>query len=484
MYDIGLLIGEKDGLSAAGGATFERLNPVTSDLATRAAAAAPADCRAACDAAAAAFPAWSETGPNARRALLNKAAEVMQARADEFVDAMMGEIGATKGWAMFNIMLASSMLREAAAITTQISGEVIPSDHPSRLCMAVRQPVGVVVGIAPWNAPIILGVRAVATPLACGNTVVLKASEQCPRTHWLIGSVLREAGLPPGAINVVTNAPTDAPGVVEALIEHPAVRRINFTGSTKVGRIIAGIAAKHLKPVLLELGGKSPMVVLRDADVDEAVAAAGFGAFMNQGQICMSTERIVLAPEIADEFVSKFAAKARTLKAGDPREGKTPLGAIVNAEAAAHIRALVEDALAKDAAMPAGGPGEGLIMDATIIDKVTPDMRIYGEESFGPVTTVVRARDEEDAIRIANDTEYGLSACVFTKDIARGLKVARRIQSGICHINSSTVQDEAQMPFGGVKASGVGRFGGKAGIAEFTDLRWITVETDHAHYPI
>jgi acyl-CoA reductase-like NAD-dependent aldehyde dehydrogenase len=350
--------------------------------------------------------------------------------------------------------------------------------------MAVRQPVGVVVGIAPWNAPIILGVRAVATPLACGNTVVLKASEQCPRTHWLIGSVLREAGLPPGAINVVTNAPTDAPGVVEALIEHPAVRRINFTGSTKVGRIIAGIAARHLKPVLLELGGKSPMVVLKDADVDEAVAAAGFGAFMNQGQICMSTERIVLAPEIADEFVSKFAAKARTLKAGDPREGKTPLGAIVNAEAAAHIRALVEDALAKDAAMPAGGPGEGLIMDATIIDKVTPDMRIYGEESFGPVTTVVRARDEEDAIRIANDTEYGLSACVFTKDIARGLKVARRIQSGICHINSSTVQDEAQMPFGGVKASGVGRFGGKAGIAEFTDLRWITVETDHAHYPI
>jgi acyl-CoA reductase-like NAD-dependent aldehyde dehydrogenase len=484
MYDIGLLIGEKDGLAAAGGATFERLNPVTADLATRAAAAAPADCKAACDAAAAAFGAWAETGPNARRALLNKAADVMQARAEEFVDAMMGEIGATRGWAMFNIFLASSMLREAAAITTQISGEVIPSDHPSRLCMAVRQPVGVVVGIAPWNAPVILGVRAVATPLACGNTVVLKASEQCPRTHWLIGSVLREAGLPAGVINVVTNAPTDAPGVVEALIEHPAVRRINFTGSTKVGRIIAGIAAKHLKPVLLELGGKSPMVVLKDADLDEAVAAAGFGAFMNQGQICMSTERIVVVPEIADAFVAKFAEKARTLKAGDPVEGKTPLGAIVNAEAAAHIRALVEDALGKNAAMPAGGPGEGLIMDATIIDKVTPAMRIYGEESFGPVTTVVRAKDEEDAIRIANDTEYGLSACVFTRDIARGLKVARQIQSGICHINSSTVQDEAQMPFGGVKSSGIGRFGGKAGIAEFTDLRWITVETGHAHYPI
>ena len=483
MYDIGLLIGEKDSLAAAGGATFERMNPVTSDVATRAAAAAPDDCRAACDAAAAAFPTWSETPPNARRALLNKAADVMVARAGEFVDAMMSEVGATKGWAMFNIMLASSMLREAAAITTQISGEVIPSDHPSRLSLAIRQPAGVVVGIAPWNAPIILGTRAVAVPLACGNTVVLKASEQCPRVHYLIGSVLREAGLPAGVINVVTNAPTDAPGVVEALIEHAAVRRINFTGSTKVGRIIAGIAAKHLKPCLLELGGKSPMLVLKDADLDDAVAAAGFGAFMNQGQICMSTERIVVVPEIADAFVAKFAEKAKSLKAGDPREGKTPLGAIVNLDAAGHINSLVDDALGKGAEMPAGGKGEGLIMDSTFLDKVTPEMRIYGEESFGPITTIVRAKDEEDAIRIANDTEYGLSAAVFSKDVARAIKVAKRIQSGICHINSSTVQDEAQMPFGGVKSSGVGRFGGKAGIAEFTDLRWITIETQPQHYP-
>jgi acyl-CoA reductase-like NAD-dependent aldehyde dehydrogenase len=483
MYDIGLLIGEKDA-PAKGGATFDRLNPVAGDVATRAAAAAPADCKAACDAAAAAFPAWAETGPNARRALLSKAAEVMVARAPEFVDAMMTEVGATRGWAMFNIMLASSMLREAASITTQIEGEVIPSDHPSRLCLGVRQPVGVVVGIAPWNAPIILGTRAVAVPLACGNAVVLKASEQCPRTHYLIGSVLREAGIPAGVVNVVTNAPTDAPGVVEALIEHPAVRRINFTGSTKVGKIIAGIAAKHLKPVLLELGGKSPMLVLKDADLDDAVAAAGFGAFMNQGQICMSTERIVLVPEIADAFVEKFTAKAKSLKAGDPREGQTPLGAIVSSEAAKHIRDLIDDAVGKGAAMPAGGKGEGLLMDSTFLDKVTPAMRIYGEESFGPITTIVRARDEEDAIRIANDTEYGLSAAVFSKDIARAIKVAKRIQSGICHINSSTVQDEAQMPFGGVKSSGIGRFGGKAGIAEFTDLRWISIETDHAHYPI
>jgi acyl-CoA reductase-like NAD-dependent aldehyde dehydrogenase len=484
MYDIGLLIGDTD-VQASGGATFNRMNPVTADVATRAAAAGPDDCRKACDAAAAAFQAWADLGPNPRRALLNKAAEVMEARAGEFVEAMMTEVGATEGWARFNIMLAAGMLREAAAMTTQISGEIIPSDHPSRLCMAIRQPVGVVVGIAPWNAPIILGTRAVAMPLACGNTVVMKASEQCPRTHWLIGSCLRQAGVPAGVINVVTNAPTDAPGVVEALIEHPAVRRINFTGSTRVGKIIAGIAAKHLKPVLLELGGKSPMLVLKDADVDDAVAAAGFGAFMNQGQICMSTERIIVVPEIAEAFVAKFTEKAKKLVAGDPREGKTPLGAIVSAEAAQHIRDLIDDAVSKGGQVPAGGKGEGgLLMHSTFIDGVTPAMRIYGEESFGPITTIVRAKDEEDAIRIANDTEYGLSAAVFSKDIARALTVAKRVQSGICHINSSTVQDEAQMPFGGVKASGIGRFGGKAGVAEFTDLRWITVETGHAHYPI
>jgi acyl-CoA reductase-like NAD-dependent aldehyde dehydrogenase len=483
MYDIGLLIGDKD-KPAAGGATFDRMNPVTSDVATRAAAAAPDDCRAACDTAAAAFKAWADLGPNPRRALLNKAADVMEARAAEFVEAMMTEVGATEGWARFNIMLAAGMLREAASMTTQISGEIIPSDHPTRLSMAIRQPAGVVVGIAPWNAPIILGTRAVAMPLACGNTVVMKASEQCPRTHWLIGSCLREAGVPAGVINVVTNAPTDAPGVVEALIEHPAVRRINFTGSTRVGKIIAGIAAKHLKPVLLELGGKSPMLVLKDADIDDAVEAAGFGAFMNQGQICMSTERIIVVPEIADEFVRKFAEKAKKLVAGDPRAGKTPLGAVVGADAARHIRDLIDDAVSKGGEVPAGGKGEGLLMSSTFIDKVTPAMRIYGEESFGPITTVIRAKDEEDAIRIANDTEYGLSAAVFSKDISRALQVAKRIQSGICHINSSTVQDEAQMPFGGVKASGIGRFGGKAGVAEFTDLRWISIETGHAHYPI
>ena len=270
----------------APGKTFDRLNPVTGDVATTAPAATVADADAAVEAAAAAFPAWSALGPNARRAALNKAADALAAKADAFVDAMKGEIGATEGWARFNLMLAVGMVREAAAITTQIGGEVIPSDKPGCIALALREPVGVMLGIAPWNAPIILGVRAVAVPLACGNTVVLKASEQCPRTHSLIAEAFDEA-LPKGAVSIVTNAPADAAEIVGALIDNRDVRRINFTGSTAVGKIIAKRAAEHLKPVLLELGGKAPMIVLEDADLDEAVKAAAFGAFMNQGQICM-----------------------------------------------------------------------------------------------------------------------------------------------------------------------------------------------------
>ena len=469
---------------ASTGRTFTRLNPVSGEVASEAPAASVADAVAAADAAAAAFPAWAALGPNARRAVLLKAADALAAKGAEFVAAMAAETGATEPWARFNVMIASSMLREAAALTTQVAGEVIPSDKPGCLSMGTRVPAGVVLGIAPWNAPVILGVRALATPLACGNGVVFKASEICPRTHALIVAALDEGGLPPGLVSLVTNAPEDAGEIVGALIDHPAVRRINFTGSTRVGRVIAGRAAQALKPCLLELGGKAPFVVLKDADIDEAVKAAIFGAFFNQGQICMSTERIILAPEIAEEFVARFTARAQTLKAGDPREGKAPLGAVVDAHTVAKVSALIEDAAAKGAKVYSAGAAEGVLMPAQVVDHVTSAMRIYAEESFGPVVALIRAADEEDAVRLANDTEYGLSAAVFSRDVGRALSVAQRIRSGICHINGPTVHDEAQMPFGGTKDSGYGRFGGKAGIAEFTELRWITIETQPGHYPL
>jgi acyl-CoA reductase-like NAD-dependent aldehyde dehydrogenase len=465
-------------------ATFTRANPMTGETASTARAMTPDEACKVADAAAAALPAWAAVGPSARRALINKAADALAARADDFVAAMMAEIGATEGWARFNVMLALGLVREAAAMTTQIGGEVIPSDKPGCLAMAIREPAGVILGIAPWNAPIILGVRALVMPLACGNTVVFKASEICPRTHEIIVESFAEAGLPEGVLGVVTNAPADAGAVVGALIDHPAVRRINFTGSTAVGKIIARRAAEHLKPVLLELGGKAPLVVLEDADLDEAVAAAAFGAFMNQGQICMSTERIIVVEAIADAFVEKFAAKAASMKAGDPRQGTTPLGAVVDQKTVDHVTSLIDDAVAKGATVHGGGAPDGVVMPASVVVNVTDAMKLYREESFGPVVAVIRAKDEADAIRLANDTEYGLSASVFTKDIARGLGVARQIKSGICHVNGPTVHDEAQMPFGGTKASGYGRFGGKAGIDAFTELRWITVETQPGHYPI
>lgn len=482
MFNVQLMI-DNQHRDASDGAVFNRMDPLTKGDATTAAAATVADARAAASAAAAAFPAWSKTGPGERRKYLLKAADLLEARTPDFIARMGSETGSTAGWAGFNAHLAANMLREAASMTTQISGEVIPSDVPGSFAMGIRQPVGVVLAIAPWNAPVILGVRSIAMPLACGNTVVLKASELCPATHQLIGEVLVEAGLPAGVVNFITNAPDDAPEIVNALIAHPAVRRINFTGSTRVGRIVAETAARHLKPVLLELGGKAPLVVLDDADIDAAVDAAAFGAFMNQGQICMSTEKIVVDDKVADEFVSRLAAKAKTLKAGKPTEEGSILGCVVNSEAVKRVMELVEDAKAKGAAVVAGGDAEDAVMQATVIDNVTSSMRIYSEESFGPVVPVIRVSGLDEAVRVANDSEYGLSSAVFGRDIVRAMEVAKRIESGICHINGPTVHDEAQMPFGGVKASGYGRFGGKAAINEFTELRWITMQSGPRHYP-
>ncbi|NKN35974.1 aldehyde dehydrogenase [Agrobacterium sp. a22-2] len=469
---------------ASDGQSFDRTSPVTGEVVTTAAAATLDDARAAADAAAAAFPIWSATAPGERRRLLIAAADALLAAGPAITAAMKDEIGATDAWAGFNIKLASDMLIEAASLTTQIKGEIIPANRPGTTALAMRQPVGVVLSMAPWNAPVILGVRSLATPLACGNTVVMKTSELCPRTHALIVEAVASAGLPKGTLNAISNAPEDAAKVVETLIAHPAVRRVNFTGSTRVGRVIAETAGRHLKPALLELGGKAPFIVLDDADLDQAVAAAAFGAFMNQGQICMSTERIIVLEAIADRFTAAFAKKVATLKAGDPREGATPLGSLVSIEAANRIKSLVEDAVSKGARLIAGGGGTGTMLDATAVDGVTPAMRLYSEESFGPVVSIIRAASVDEAVSIANETDFGLSAAIFSGNQARALSIAGQIESGICHINGPTVYDEAQMPFGGVKASGYGRFGGMAGIAEFTELRWVTLQNGPLHYPI
>jgi benzaldehyde dehydrogenase (NAD) len=482
VFEASLFIDGSD-TSATGGRTFERRNPLTGEVASRASAATVGDAIRAVDAAAAAFPAWSAFGPGKRRALLLAAATALEARSDDFAKVIAAETGASGHWAHFNVHLAAGMLIEAASLTTQIEGSVIPSDTAGSLALGLRRPAGVVVGIAPWNAPVILAVRAVAVPLACGNTVVLKGSELCPASQALVMKALHAGGLPPGVVNYVTNAPADAAEIVEAMIAHPAVRRVSFTGSTRIGRIVAETCGRYLKPVVLELGGKAPLVVLDDADLDEAVSAAAFGAFANSGQICMSTERVIVDARIADEFVRKFGAKAMTLSLGDPREGAVVLGSVVDRSAVERCNALIDDAVEHGATVVCGGKTDSTLMPATILDDVTSAMRVYHEESFGPITPIIRVDGVEEAIDAANDTEYGLSAAVFGRDIARAWSVAQRIDSGMCHVNGPTVHDEAQMPFGGVKGSGYGRFGGQAGIDAFTELRWITVQTTPRHYP-
>jgi vanillin dehydrogenase len=469
---------------ALDGKTYQKRNPFTGGTASEVPAGRRADARRAVEAAAAAFPAWSATGPGVRRNLLLKAAEVLERRMAEIAKITALETGQTFGWGMFNCIYTVGILREAAAQAYAMVGEVIPTDLPDTTALAVRQPVGVIVGIAPWNAPMILGMRAVAAPIAYGNTVVLKASEESPGTHLAIGSVFEEAGLPKGVLNVITNALPDAAEVVDELISHPKTRRISFTGSTKIGRLIAESAGRHLKRVVLELGGKAPLVVLGDADVDAAVSAANFGAFMNQGQICMSTERIVVENSVADEFAKKLAAKAQSLKMGDPLDPQSQIGCMITPAAVERVQSLVDDAVSHGAKVLCGGKAQGPCYPPTVLYGVTPAMRMYHEESFGPAKPIVVARDAEDALRIANDTPYGLSSAVFTRDVNKALRMAEKLEFGICHINGATVHDEPQMPFGGEKDSGYGRFGGRAGLDEFTELRWITIRRSPTPYPI
>lgn len=483
IVDTQLIIDNKP-QDAASGRTFERVHPLTGTVVSRGAAADVGDALAAVDSAAIAFTTWSKTGPSERRAVMLKAADIMERRTPELMEAMTSEVGAAPLWAGFNGFLTVNLLREAAGIATQIQGETLPSDKPGTLSMTVRTPAGVVFSMAPWNGAGVLAARAIAYPIVCGNTVVFRGSEMSPRSHQLIAEVFHEAGLPAGVLNFITTDAEDSDEVVGAIIKHPAVRRINFTGSTRVGRIIAEKAAQVLKPCLLELGGKAPFVVLDDADIDGAVSAAVFGSFLFQGEICMSTERFVVDESVAEEFVSKFAARAAELTAGDPATDPSCIvGPMIAATSGTRINGLIDDAVAKGATILVGGHADGAAMSATIVDHVTPDMTIYDQETFGPITTVVRVSGVDEAIRVANDTEYGLAAAVFGRDTHRALQVAMQIDAGHVHVNGSTVQNDAHAPYGGMKNSGYGRFDGRAVINEFTDLRWLTVEPADQPYP-
>jgi acyl-CoA reductase-like NAD-dependent aldehyde dehydrogenase len=469
-----------DWVDAAGGETFDVTDPFTGDVVVRAPAATRADAARAVAAAAAAFPAWSQTPPAERQRIFLKAADVLETRLEEVVGLLARETGATFGFGMFQMHFVPGLFRQAAALAYAPVGEVIPSDHPGTLAMGLRRPVGVVGAIAPWNAALILSARSIAAPLALGNTVVLKPSEWSPFSGGLLwGEVFAEAGLPAGVLNIVTHAPGAAAPIGDELVENPAVRRINFTGSTNTGRRLAEAAGRQLKRVLLELGGSNPLIVLADADLDFAVNAAAFGAYLHQGQICMSTRRIIVERPIAEEFTARLAEKAAGLATGDPREHATIIGPLINAQALQLVKDRVEDAVAKGAKLLAGGEAVGPCFQATLLSDVPADSELAKHETFGPVAAIEIVDGADEAVDRANDTAYGLSSGIITTDADRGFQLAQRINSGVVHVNDQSVGDEPQMPFGGVKDSGFGRFGGHAVVDEFTDVHWVTLSGAH-----
>ncbi|MDG2032767.1 MAG: aldehyde dehydrogenase family protein [Rhodospirillales bacterium] len=440
--------------------------------------------RKAIEAAQAAFPEWAGLTHSARANYMNKVAEVFERRKMELVEAIQAEGGGWFGKGMYEAAQVPIIFRAAAGANYGAIGEVLPSEH-GKFSMAVRYPLGVVSIVSPWNFPAILTARSLAFIVALGNTVVLKPSEETPYVGGLLfAEIFEEAGIPPGVLNVVTCSRDNVQEVGDEMIENPAVKAIAFTGSTAVGRSIAAKAGAHLKKCCIELGGKDPMIVCEDADLDRAVQAANFGSFMHQGQICMSVEKLLVHDSIFDTFLDRFVERASKLKVGPPLADKANvIGPLINDKQVANVQSQLDDAFAKGAKAVLGGKINGRFVDPTILVGVTPDMKVYREETFGPVAPVIPFHTDEEAIAIANDSPYGLSSGVFTENEKRGLNIAHKLESGMSHINCSPVNDEANAPFGGSKSSGVGRYGGRWSAESYTETRWITMERGGKPYP-
>jgi aldehyde dehydrogenase (NAD+) len=463
--------------------TFADENPATGDTWAEIPNGTREDAGKALAAAAAAQAKWAAL-PHAQRAgYLLKAADILEKRQQDFADALIDEGGSWIGKAMFESGYVPGIYRAAAAAVYQMTGEVLPSDL-GKVSMVIRQPLGVVSVISPWNFPLLLSSRGLAFALAVGNTVVLKPSEETPVSGGLlIAELFAEAELPAGVFNVVTCSRDNVEDVGDELIVNPAIGGISFTGSTAVGRQLASKAGLMLKKFCAELGGKDSLIILDDADMELALNAASFGTFMHQGQICMSVEKIIIDQSIAAEFTDRFVAKVKTFNVGDPREMPNIIGPIINQRQLDKIHSQVTDAIDKGAELLTGGTHEGLFYQPTVLTGVRPEMTIYREETFGPVAPIVTVKDADEAVAVANDSDYGLSAGIITRDEERGLAIANRLQTGMAHVNDSSVHDEPHVPFGGVKSSGVGRHGGKASVEAFTELRWLTLERGGRHYP-
>jgi benzaldehyde dehydrogenase (NAD) len=465
------------GWREAEGGTTDVLDKSTGERLATVGLAGASDVARATERAAAAQPAWAATSFEERAAIVRRAADILEAAAADVVDWLVRETGEIRARATHEVRISVGEIREAAALAGQPYGELLPTTERSRLSFAQRVPVGVVGAITPWNAPVILGLRVIAPAIALGNAVVIKPDVQTPITGGLLlASIFEEAGLPEGVLHALPGAAEAG----EALVADPHTRLISFTGSTATGRRVGALAGEHLKKVSLELGGNNALIVLDDADIDGAASSGAWGSFLHQGQLCFSTGRHLVHEAVADAYADAITTRAQALAVGDPFLEDVDLGPIINQRQLDRFDAIVQDTVAAGARLRAGGTHEERFYRPTVIDGVEPSMRAFAEEIFGPVAAITTFASDADAIELANRTEYGLTAAIYTRSIARGLEVARSMRTGMVHVNDTTINDQAIAPFGGWGASGNGgRFGSVANWEEFTQWQWCTVR-DHA----
>lgn len=463
------------------GKVIDDVNPATGEVFAKVHLASAEEIEEAISTAYAASKLWAKTTPREKEAVLLRAADIFERRENEIRTILMKESGSVYAKAMFEIALVADILRVAAGEARRVFGQTFPSNDPGVLSYSTRRPLGVIAGISPFNAPMILSTKKFAMAIAAGNAFVLKPSSHTPICGLIFGEIFKEAGLPNGVLNII---PCSSGDLGETFQTDPRIAMITLTGSTRVGRLVAASAAMHLKKCTVELGGKSPTIVLGDADVEYAVDTATFSIFLHQGQICMAGSRIIVEENIYDAFCEKFAAKVKTLKMGDPEDPATIIGPLIEEAQCHFIDNLIDDALHKGATLLAGHEHEGCFYKPTVVSNVTEEMTIFHEEAFGPAAAIIKARDIDHIIELANKSSYGLSASLITDNLSAALRLSEEIESGMVHINGPTIQDEAHIPFGGVKESGMGREGGHFAIEEMTELKWVTVEAaGNRHYP-
>ncbi|AZB44736.1 aldehyde dehydrogenase family protein [Bacillus sp. FJAT-42376] len=461
--------------------TIENVNPFTGELLFEIRSADKNDLDLAYQSAKQAQKSWSRTLPAERRTILDNVARQLNERREEIISWLVQESGSTRIKAEAEWSATLNIVQESASFPNRMEGKILPSNIPGKENRVYLTAKGVVGVIGPWNFPLHLAMRSVAPAIATGNTVVLKpSSDTLVTSGFLLADLFEKAELPKGVLNVVAGRGSE---IGDEFVLHPIPKVISFTGSTEVGQRIAELAAKGLKETALELGGNNVMIVLEDADLEQAANAAVFGKFLHQGQICMALNRIIVVDEVYDAFAEKFIEKAKSLAAGDPNDKNTAVGPLINEDALSRIHKDVEDSTAMGAKMLVSGKADGNVLHPIVLGEVTNDMPIAKKEIFGPVAPLLRAKNEEEAIAIANDSEYGLSGSIFSGDVHRGVRAAKEIETGMIHVNDQSVNDEAHVAFGGEKHSGIGRFGGEWAIEKFTTVKWIGVMDEPRKYP-